>query len=281
MMNHTDLIDDVEALYAAPKRSSAALDLLAAVRCGLGDGTIRVASPEPAGGEGEPGKWTVHPWVKKAMLLMSSLGTLTQNRPPYGSSSTELDTLPWRQTPPPSCRVPEGYAIREGAFLGTGVTCLPPAVIQLGAYVGERTVIDSMVSIGAGVQIGTRAQLSCRSTIGGWVLPVDQLPTIIEDEALVGTGSGIYDGAQIGRGAVLLAGTQILPSLGIYDLGTESMLVRAKGEPLRVPPRAIVAMGSRPVGTGGAHVQMPIIVGQRRGPRIQDWEMYMDLSLQL
>ena len=209
----------VEVLASKPERSSAALELLAEVRCGLGTGKLRVASPSLADTQGsEPARWQVHTWVKVAILLMSRLGVLTgMPAVANGMSGTEADTTPWRKTPPPGCRVPVGSLVREGAYLAEGVTCLPPSVLQLGCHVGPGTVIDSMVSVGLGAQVGAGVQLSCGAIVGGAIVPLQKLPTIIEDGVLMGSASGVFDGAQLGRNSILLAGTQIIPALGIYD----------------------------------------------------------------
>jgi 2,3,4,5-tetrahydropyridine-2-carboxylate N-succinyltransferase len=190
---------------------------------------------------------------------------------------TEVDTLPWRRDVPNSCRMPLGSHMREGAYMGLGVTCMPPSAIQIGSYIGERSAIDSMVSIGLGAQIGSSVQLSCRATIGGWMMPLDQLPTIVEDGVLLGTGCGVYDGAMIGKGAILLAGTQIIPSLGILDMRDGSHIQREAGKPIMVPPNTILAMGSRAI-LGGIAIQTPVIVGRRTGPDARSWERYTDIT---
>ena len=281
-MDNDELQKKIEDLFTQPVSSPENKSLLATVRQRLGEGILRVAEPvEPLSAAGTR-TWRVNIWVKKAILLMARLGEMQKVKGPQPDSyGVELDTLPWLYTSPAMCRMPLGSNLRDGAYLSPGVTCMPPSVLQIGCHIGSGTTVDSMVSIGVGAQIGSGVHLSCRATIGGWIAPLDDLPTIIEDGALLGTGTGVYDGTQIGAKAVLLAGTQILSSLGIYDLGTESMLPRIKGEPLRVPEGAIVAMGSRPVGTSGMHIQLPIIVGKRQGSHAKDWEMYTDLQLTL
>ena len=273
------LRDAVESLFIAPKRSESALDLLATVRRRLSQGTLRVANQIQAPDSDAIG-WEVCTWVKKAVLLMSAVGQPARTSPnrTTGSAGVELDTMPWLADLPAHCRMPAGSLVRDGAFVDAGVTCMPPSVIQIASHIGKGAVIDSMVTVGIGAQIGAGAQLSCGSIVGGWILPLDQLPTIVEEGVLMGSKCAVCDGAQIGAGALLLAGTQILPALGIYDLRTESMLPLENGV-LRVPPRAIVGMGTRPIGFGGAQLNTPILLGFRHGPRSQDWELYADLQL--
>ena len=277
----TELQSAIEALYASPQRSIAALDLLTTVRQRLSEGTLRVAlppsdAPQPTGVDR---RWQVVPWVKKAMLLMNSLGQPA--RTPAGGnamSGIELDTTPWLQAPPPHCRMPAGSLVREGAHIAEGVVCMPPSVLQMGCHVGKGAVIDSMVMVGLGAQIGAGAQVSCGSVIGGYILPLEALPTIVEDGVLMGSDCAVYDGAQIGHNALLLAGTQIVPSLGVYDLRTQSMLPLQDGV-LRIPPGAIVGPGTRPVGSSGVQLRTAVLIGQRNGPQRKDWELYADVAI--
>lgn len=274
----TSLQSAVEQLAARPERSPAALELLAEVRRGLSAGTLRVASPNATAGDpGAAPAWQVHTWVKIALLLMSRLGALTGTAAaPNSMGGTELDTTPWLKTPPRNSRVPAGSLIREGAHLADGVTCLPPSVLQIGCHVGAGTVVDSMCSIGIGAQVGAGVQLSCGSIVGGALVPLESTPTIVEDGVLMGSASGVFDGAHIGRNAILLAGTQIIPSLGLYDSQQERAMPLDNGV-LHVPEDSIVAMGTRPAGRGGIQLQTAVIVGRRHGPTVAEWEMYIDL----
>jgi 2,3,4,5-tetrahydropyridine-2-carboxylate N-succinyltransferase len=277
-LDDVGLQEAVESLFAAPKRSDSALELLTTVRRRLSQGTLRVAEQVPAT-DSDGTRWEVCTWVKKAVLLMSALGrpVRTPNKT-TGTSGVELDTMPWLTDLPVHCRMPPGSLVRDGAFIDAGVTCMPPSVIQIASHVGQGVVIDSMVTIGIGAQIGAGAQLSCGSIVGGWILPLEQLPTIVEEGVLMGSRCSVCDGAQIGASALLLAGTQILSAIGIYDLRTESMLPMENGI-LRVPPRAIIGMGTRPIGVGGAQLNTPILLGFRHGPCFEDWELYTDLDL--
>ena len=273
---HTELEAGVNALAEAPVRSPAAIDLLTEVRRALGEGTLRVASPTKDSAGAVIG-WQVHAWVKTALLLMSRLGQPVASGSQNGAmAGVDLDTTPWRTSPPPYCRIPGGSLIREGAYLAPGVTCLPPAVVQLGAFVGAGSVLDSMSVVGAGAQLGEGVQMSSGSTIGGYLVPVQHLPTIVEDGVLMGSGSGVFDGAHVGRNAVLLAGTQIIPALGVFDLQTDRMLPLQNGT-LHVPEGAIVGMGARPASRSGVSLQIAVIVGRRRGPAAEDWEMFVEM----
>ena len=275
MTFHSDakLIAAVEALYAAPQRSVAALDLLTTVRQRLSEGTLRVAEP----GETEHGEYRVNVWVKKAMLLMNALGQPVRTPAnAAGAGGIELDTTPWQAAPPPHCRMPAGSLVREGAHIGQGVMCMPPSVLQLGCHIGEGAVIDSMVMVGLGAQVGAGSQLSCGAIVGGYLVPLEHPPTIVESGVLMGSNSAVYDGARIGSGALLLAGTQIVPAMGVYDLRTREMLP-LEGGVLRVPSRAIVGMGTRPAGAGGVQLQTAVVLGIRHGAQPKDWELFTDM----
>jgi len=277
-MHRDELQQRIEDLFEKQEKSDKARALLKECRELLMQGEIRVAEPIDVFNAEGLRPWKVNVWVKKAIVLMASSGDLQKMQTAHPEVwGTEVDTLPWRHGVPNSCRMPLGSHMREGAYMGPGVTCMPPSVIQIGTYIGESSAIDSMVSIGLGAQIGSGTQLSCRVTIGGWMIPLDHLPTIVEDGALLGTGSGVYDGAMVGKGAILLAGTQMIPSLGILDLRDGSHTQREAGKPLIVPPNSIVAMGSRAV-LGGVAIQTPVIVGRRTGPDARSWERYSDIA---
>jgi 2,3,4,5-tetrahydropyridine-2,6-dicarboxylate N-succinyltransferase len=246
----------VEELAANPQRTPDALALLAEVRGALERGEIRVA--EPSGGT-----WVVHRWVKETLLLHMKLGqAATQSKPFAG---VELDTLPWRMGPVPGCRIPAGSLIRRGAYLASGVTCMPPSVVQMGAWIGEGSSIDSHALIGAGAQIGQRVIVGCGAVVGGVVLPLDAQPTIVEDDVILGGGCGVYDGVQIGCASILVAGTVISPLFGVFDAENQIWLRSEEDRPLRIPSFSVVAMGARsmPGGTADTLVHVPMILGRR------------------
>lgn len=250
------LRDQIEALACNPQRTADALAVLTEVREALERGEIRVAEPSDSG-------WMAHRWVKEALLLHMTLGQAAVQEGQI--AGVEFDTLPWRVGPIPACRIPGGSLIRHGAYLAPGVTCMPPSVIQMGAWIGDGSNIDSHALIGAGAQVGRQVVVGCGSVIGGVVLPVDALPTIIEDNVVLGGGSGVYDGVQIGRGSVLVAGTVITPLFGVFDAENETWLRAEEDRPLRIPPYSVVAMGARalPGGNADTLVHVPMILGRR------------------
>ena len=164
--------------------------------------------------------------------------------------------------------VPGGSTVRDGAYLGRGVICMPPMYVNIGAYVGDETLIDSHALVGSCAQIGSRVHLSAGAQIGGVLEPVGALPVIIEDDVLVGGNCGVYEGAIVKRRAVLAAGTILTRSTPLYDLPNDRIIEPEEGQPLVVPEGAVVVPGSRPITTGrarewGLSVATPIIVKYR------------------
>jgi 2,3,4,5-tetrahydropyridine-2-carboxylate N-succinyltransferase len=145
---------------------------------------------------------------------------------------------------------------------------MPPMYINIGAYVGESTLVDSHALVGSCAQIGRHVHLSAGAQIGGVLEPVGALPVIIEDEVLVGGNCGVYEGAVVKRRAVLAAGTILTGSTPIYDLPNSRILEPVPGQPVVVPEGAVVVPGTRPVTAGkgrewGLSIATPVIVKYR------------------
>src|SRR5436309_13214084 len=124
---------------------------------------------------------------------------------------------------------------------------MPPMFVNVGAYVGEGTMIDSHALIGSCAQVGRNCYFSAGSPIGCVHEPVGTLPVIIEDEVLVGGKSGVYEGTVVKRRAVLGTGTILNRSIPVYDLIREKVYTATEAEPLIIPEEAIVVPGSRAV----------------------------------
>jgi 2,3,4,5-tetrahydropyridine-2-carboxylate N-succinyltransferase len=150
----------------------------------------------------------------------------------------DLTGGPWRI-------VPGGTAVRRGAYLGSDVIVMPPSYVNIGAWVGAGTMIDSHVLVGSCAQIGERVHLGAGVTIGGVLEPPGARPVIVEDEAFVGAGSSLLEGVLIGRGAVVGAGVILTGTSRLYDLVRGRLLVGTTDEPLVVPPDAVVVPGTR------------------------------------
>jgi len=164
--------------------------------------------------------------------------------------------------------VPGGSSVRTGAYIAPGVICMPPMYVNAGAYVDEGTLIDSHALVGSCAQIGKRAHLSAAAQIGGVLEPVNAWPVIIEDDVLVGGNCGVYEGTQVGQGAVLAAGVILTRSTPLYDIVREQVYRSAADRPLVVPENAVVVPGARAINKAkaaewGLSLYTPVIVKYR------------------
>ena len=263
------LAAEVEALSAAGPATDrqAAREAFARLRAQLSAGEVRAAEPDPSA----PAGWRVNTWVKQGILLGFKFGDIVDMSSDHGRwPFFDKDTLPLKRLDPQSAVrvVPGGSTVRDGAYLGRGVICMPPMYINIGAWVGEGTLVDSHALVGSCAQIGSRVHLSAAAQIGGVLEPVGALPVIIEDDVLVGGNCGVYEGAIVKRRAVLASGVILTRSTPIYDLPNERIIEPSPGQPLVVPEGAVVVPGSRPVTSGkgrewGLSVATPIIVKYR------------------
>lgn len=241
----------------------AARDAFLALRAALSAGKVRAAE------RGADGRWIVHSWVKAGILLGFRLGQLEASEA-GALGFVDKDTYPVRRFgPAEGVRVvPGGSSVREGAFLGRGVVCMPPMFVNAGAYVDEGSMIDSHALVGSCAQIGKRVHLSAGAQIGGVLEPVGALPVIIEDDVLVGGNCGVYEGTIVRERAVLAPGTILTGATAVVDLVHDRILRREGDRPLEIPAGAVVVPGSRPVtrGAGAAHgvsLYTPVIVKYR------------------
>ena len=263
------LAAEVEALSAAGPATDrqAAREAFARLRAQLSAGEVRAAEPDPSA----PAGWRVNTWVKQGILLGFKFGDIVDMSSDHGRwPFFDKDTLPLKRLDPQSGVrvVPGGSTVRDGAYLGRGVICMPPMYINIGAWVGEGTLVDSHALVGSCAQIGSRVHLSAAAQIGGVLEPVGALPVIIEDDVLVGGNCGVYEGAIVKRRAVLASGVILTRSTPIYDLPNERIIEPSPDQPLVVPEGAVVVPGSRPVTSGkgrewGLSVATPIIVKYR------------------
>jgi 2,3,4,5-tetrahydropyridine-2-carboxylate N-succinyltransferase len=233
----------------------------------LNEGRIRAAEPEPSTKTG----WRVNTWVKKGILLGFRMGTVVDmSINPVRQPWLDKSTYPVKQFRPDSGIriVPGGSAIRDGCYIGKGVTCMPPMYINAGTYVGDGTMIDSHALIGSCAQIGANCHISAASQIGGVLEPVGAMPVIIEDDVLVGGNCGVYEGTVVKSRAVLGTGTILNRSTPVYDIVRNQIYSATDDEPLVIPEEAVVVAGSRPITKGpgkdwGMALYTPVIVKYR------------------
>ena len=242
------LPSQIEALFDNPpsQYNEEHFRLFQEFKDGLNRGEIRAAEPDTA----SPTGWRVNPWVKKGILLGFRMGTIVDMsidaaRQPFIDKSTyPVHAVSISD----GIRiVPGGSSIRDGSFIGRGVVCMPPMFVNVGAYVGANTMIDSHALVGSCAQIGKSCHISAAAQIGGVLEPIGALPVIIEADVMVGGNSGVYEGTIVKRRAVLGTGTILNRSIPVYDLVRDQVYTASDTQPLIIPEEAIVVPGSRTV----------------------------------
>jgi 2,3,4,5-tetrahydropyridine-2-carboxylate N-succinyltransferase len=255
---------DIEGLFDKPPATynEEHRQLFYAFRELLNKGKLRSAEPDSSAASG----WRVNSWVKKGILLGFRLGGIVE----MGGQFFDKATYPLRALAvEDGVRVvPGGSSIRDGCYIGRGVTCMPPMYINVGAYVDDGTMVDSHALIGSCAQIGKRCHVSAASQIGGVLEPVGAIPVIIEDDVLVGGNCGVYEGTVVKERAVLGTGTILNRSTPVYDLVRGKVYSATDDEPLVIPEEAVVVAGSRAVKSAvgkdwGISLYTPVIVKYR------------------
>ncbi|HVH28055.1 MAG TPA: 2,3,4,5-tetrahydropyridine-2,6-dicarboxylate N-succinyltransferase [Vicinamibacterales bacterium] len=246
---------------------AAARDAFARLRDAMSSGAVRAAEPDAS----SPIGWRVNTWVKQGILLGFRFGDIVDVSMDHGGLPFyDKDTLPLKR--PGAAAgiriVPGGSSIRDGAYIAAGVICMPPMYVNIGAWVGEQSLIDSHALIGSCAQVGARVHVSAGAQIGGVIEPVGALPVIIEDEVLVGGNTGVYEGAVIKTRAVVAAGTVLTGSTPVYDLVRGEVIRPTAEHPLVIPAGAVVVPGARAVTVGkgpewGLSLATPVIVKYR------------------
>ena len=233
----------------------------------LNVGAVRSAEPDAGARSG----WRVNAWVKKGVLLGFRMGavvdmSVNETRQPF----LDKATFPVKRfTTRDGVRiVPGGSSVRDGCYVGRGVTCMPPMYINVGTWVGDGTMIDSHALVGSCAQIGKNCHISAAAQIGGVLEPVGALPVIIEDGVLVGGNCGVYEGTVVKSRAVLGSGTILTRSTPVYDVVRGEVHTAGDDEPLIIPEDAVVVAGSRAITRGagkewGVSLYTPVIVKYR------------------
>ena len=231
-----------------------ARDTVARLLAALEAGDVRAARPDPDA----PGGWRADAWVKSGILLGVRLPGMrdwrdgpilaARDRAAYGvldildapgARAAAAEGAPWRV-------VPGGSTARSGVHLEPGVTIMPPSYLTGGAWVGRSSLVDSHALVGSCAQIGARVHLSAAVQIGGVLEPAGARPVIVEDDAFIGGGCGLYEGVVVGRGAVLGAGVILTGQGRLIDLVGGTEITGTPDAPLVVPPGAVVVPGTRP-----------------------------------
>jgi 2,3,4,5-tetrahydropyridine-2-carboxylate N-succinyltransferase len=217
----------------------------------LESGRARVAEPDGDGG------WRVHEWLKKAVLLHFRT---------HGNEVSAAGDFRWFDKVPlryagydaarfraDGARVVPGAIVRAGAHVARDVV-LMPSFVNVGAHVGEGTMVDTWATVGSCAQVGRNVHLSGGVGIGGVLEPLQARPTVIEDDCFIGARSEVVEGVIVGRGAVLSMGVFIGASTRIYDRETREISYG------RVPAGAVVVPGSLPAADGTHSLGCAVIV---------------------
>ncbi|MDB5506194.1 MAG: 2,3,4,5-tetrahydropyridine-2,6-dicarboxylate N-succinyltransferase [Devosia sp.] len=261
-MSHAALETTITAAFEArdtitPATTGEIRDAVEASLTLLDSGEARVAE------RGADGNWTVNQWLKKAVLLSFRLNDLAVM--PGVAGAVYWDKVPmkfagWDEQKfrAAGFRVVPGAVVRRSAFIGRGAI-LMPSFVNLGAHVGENTMVDTWATVGSCAQIGKNVHLSGGVGIGGVLEPLQAGPTIIEDDCFVGARSEVVEGVVVGHGSVISMGVFIGASTKIIDRATGEIHIG------RVPPYSVVVSGSLPGkplpnGTPGPSLYCAVIV---------------------
>ena len=220
----------------------------------LDKGALRVASRTSGGGTSQ---WTVHQWIKKAVLLSFRLA---DNQVMAGCELQYYDKVPTKfsgmnesEFAAGGYRVVPPAVARRGSFIGRNVV-LMPSYVNIGAYVDEGTMVDTLATVGSCAQIGKNVHLSGGVGIGGVLEPLQANPTIIEDNCFIGARSEIVEGVIVEENSVLAMGVFLSQSTKIYERATGTVHYG------RVPSGSVVVPGSLPAPDGSHSLACAVIV---------------------
>jgi 2,3,4,5-tetrahydropyridine-2,6-dicarboxylate N-succinyltransferase len=241
---------EARASLTAANCSAQLRGAIASVLRALESGAARVAAHEN-------GSWVVHEWLKKAVLLSFRVNDSALMP---GTPQNYFDKVPLRfadsaEFTEVGARVVPGAVVRSGAHIGRDVV-LMPSFVNIGAYVGAGTMVDTWATVGSCAQIGARVHLSGGVGIGGVLEPLQAAPTIIEDDCFIGARSEVVEGVIVEQGSVIGMGVYLGQSTKIYD--------RASGQVSygRVPAGSVVVAGNLPAADGSHSLYCAVIVKQ-------------------
>ena len=204
----------------------------------LGSGRLRVASPGPDGG------WTVHAWLKMAVLLHFRLEASTVmagvgGTPCFDKVALKFEGWDAARFGAAGFRAVPGAVVRRSAHVGRDAV-LMPCFVNVGAHVGAGTMVDTWTTVGSCAQVGERCHLSGGVGVGGVLEPLQASPVIIEDDCFIGARSEVAEGFVVGRGSVIAMGVFLGASTRVIDRDTGEIFLG------RVPPYSVVVPGALP-----------------------------------
>jgi 2,3,4,5-tetrahydropyridine-2-carboxylate N-succinyltransferase len=242
-MSHADIAAVIEDAWErradiSPSTTGPAREAVEKALSALDSGALRVATPEDGG-------WTVHQWVKKAVLLSFRLNDMAAIPGGPGRAAwwdkvpSKFDGWDEDRFREAGFRAVPGSIVRRSAYVAPGVV-LMPSFVNVGAYVDSGTMVDTWVTIGSCAQIGRDCHISGGVGIGGVLEPLQAGPVIIEDNCFIGARSEVAEGVIVRKGSVLSMGVFLGASTKIVDRATGEIFV---GE---VPEYSVVVPGALP-----------------------------------
>lgn len=216
----------------------------------LNKGTIRVAQKD------EQDTWKVNIWVKKFILLGFKYGEVKKFEEGY----IDKDTMGEREI-----SVSEGVrtvspttSMRDGIYLGKGVTFMPPCYTNIGVYIDEGSMVDSCAIVGSCAQIGKNVHIGAGAVIGGVLEPVGAVPVIIEDDVFVGANSAVTEGTIVKKGAIIASGVNITGSTPVFDVINNKIITANENGQIVIPEKAVVVQGTRTIKSNFDDVELSV-----------------------
>ena len=256
-MNHTALQSIIDAAWEDRTKlspASAPQDIRDAVEAVIGqlnNGSLRVATRQAVG------QWTVHQWIKKAVLLSFRLNDNEIMRAGdlgfFDKVKTKFSHLDADQMRAAGVRVVPPAVARRGSFIAKGAI-LMPSYVNIGAWVGEGTMVDTWATVGSCAQVGANVHLSGGVGLGGVLEPLQANPTIIEDNCFIGARSEVVEGVIVEENSVISMGVYIGQSTPIYDRENDTVSYG------RVPAGSVVVSGNLPKAGGKYSLYCAVIV---------------------
>lgn len=228
----------------------------------LNSGKIRVAYKDND-------EWKINTWVKKFILLGFKYGKVCE----FKDGTIDKDTMGERKISieDGARKVSPTVSVRDGVYIGKGVTFMPPCYTNIGAYLDEGSMVDSSVIVGSCAQVGKNVHIGAGVIIGGVIEPVGAYPVIIEDNVFIGAGSQVTEGTVVKEGAIIAAGVTITGSTPVYDNVKGVIITPNEKGQIVIPKDAVVIPGTRDLKSNFEGISLsksvPIII--KYGSKVQ------------
>ena len=245
------------------ERDDGVIDLLDSFLDALEAGTVRAAEREAGDSTDATTHWQSNAWVKRGILLNFALRSIEPRD--YGGV-TYNDVLPLADTADYAARgtrnTPDGTVVRRGASLGEDCILMSPCFLNVGARVGDGSLVDSCTTVGSCAQIGNNVKLGANTLIGGVLEPVEGTPVVIEDGVSLGAGCRVTSGFVVGEGSVVAENTLLTPRIPVYDLVEEAVVYGELPPDRRAFTRYVPSsLGEHALFEGGAYKPAVVATG--------------------